>query len=220
MAAVNTYGTLNDYRVSTESVYESGSRSTLGAAALVAAIFIGVGAYFFYPLYQRSGDTTPVSVTPSNQMNYQAPAAADSAPSADTMDSAPMLYAPNAIATSPTIPSTDATATRAPAQDSVLGRTVTENKPSVSPAQPAQRTQQPVKPLTRSKSPSESMPTSTGNPATATPEMTTPTPVISPQPVAIDPATDTAQDPMTTQSTQSEVPADVPADVAPDAAIP
>ena len=51
----NTFHTLNDYRLSTDSVYEGGSHSKLGAGALVVAIFLGVGAYFFYPMIDRNG---------------------------------------------------------------------------------------------------------------------------------------------------------------------
>lgn len=202
--SANTYRTLNDYRVSTESVYENGSHSKLGAGALVAAIFLGVGAYFFYPMYQRSENRTPAS----GDMNYQAPAAPVSAPT-DTIDSAATPDAPNAVVPAPAMPTTDTNSTRAPAQESEMNRTATDNKSNAVPAQRA-------KPSTKSpaKSTNEATPTAP-NAATATPDLTQSAPVGSSQPTkpaTIEHTTSTAQESMATKS-------EAPAAVAPDAAI-
>lgn len=211
MPAINTYRTLNDYRLSPtdESIYENGSHSKLGAGALVAAIFLGVGAYFFYPMYQRGPHTTPAADT-----QYQAPAATETATPNNTMDSAALNSAatpdvPNATAPSPAIAPTDAAT--APAQESKMNRTAIEPK---STAAPAQRT----KPSTKATPTStrEAVPAATGD-TTATPDMIKPAPIISPQPATTDHATDSISDPTVTHS---DAPVEAPTTAAPDAATP
>jgi hypothetical protein len=213
MTTANTYHSLNDYRVSTTSVYENGSRSKLGAAAIVIAIFLGVGGYFYYSTPQPSAVVKPAS----GDMNYQAPAAPDSTAPADTIDHASLSYAPNAAATAPSTPAADVNAVRAPAPESALDRTATQSKPNVAPAQPAQRIKQPAKPITKLTTPFT--PASTDSTATATPDRSSRAPVIAP-PAAADPATDTAANPMLTtpDATHPDIPADIPATAPTDAA--
>lgn len=182
MPAVNTYRTLNDYRVSTESVYENGSRSKLGAGALVAAVFLGIGAYFFYPMYQRSAQTTPAF----DETNYQAPVATDSAAPV-AMDSTATPDAPSAAATTPAAP-IETNATRAPAQATEMDRAPAESKP----ARPTQRAKQLTKAPTTSR---EAVPAASGD-TTATPDMIAPAPIVSPPPATTEQTTDPVQDPM------------------------
>lgn len=197
MPATHTHHTLNDYRLIPDATYENESHSKLGIGALVVAAFLGMGAYFFYPMFSRSQDAEPVS----SDMQYPSPAATESATTAGTIDSDPMPDAPNAAAAAPTIPST-ASAPGASTQDSAMNRTATESKPSASPAQ---RAKQSVKPQTTP--PSASTAPSASN-ATAPSEITVPAPALSP-PAAADQATETAPEPMTNHS---EVPANATSD--------
>lgn len=64
MATMNTHHTLNDDRLAPESL-NSGSHSgrNVGAGAVVLAIFLGVGAYFFYTSHQGQNVAAPATET-------------------------------------------------------------------------------------------------------------------------------------------------------------
>lgn len=200
MPAANTYRTLNDYRLLPESTYENESHSRLGAGALVAAIFLGTGAYFFYPMLNRP----PEADSASGVMKYQAPTATDGAAPGDTFDDDAMPDASNTTATSPIAPSTDTRATGVFTPDPAMSRTATESKPGLSSTPPVQRTGPSAKSLTKSAG-------ETAAPSVATSEATAPAPAFS-LPAAADPTPEATGEPLTNQ-------AEVPADAVPDDAI-
>ncbi|MGC3980582.1 MAG: hypothetical protein QM808_04900 [Steroidobacteraceae bacterium] len=199
MATANAYNgyhhTLNDYRIVPDlnTNYESDSSSKIGGAALVLAVFLGVGGYFYYSSHRS------VESTPADGVNYQAPAATDSALPSDTVDNTvvPEAADPAALAPAPIDPALNA-APSAPAQDATLNRTPA-SKPSTAPAQPAQRAKQAPKavaPETVAPSTAAPAPATTDSIAPAAPETTMPSitqPVEETQPSA----------------TESEVPAAV-----------
>jgi hypothetical protein len=173
MPAANTYGhhTLNEYRVTSGSVYESGSNAKPIVAAVVIAVFLGLGAYFYY--------STPHNVASApaanSDMNYQTPAANDSAP-ANTVDS---TATPDAAAAAPATPVTNAGPTPAPAQDSAVNRSDIQSKANVAPAQ---RAAQPAKPATNPSA--KTVTPAPDNSTSTTPDLSTPAPMSPSEPVA------------------------------------
>lgn len=194
MSATHTYHTLNDDRPFGDAIYESGSHSKLVSGALVVAIFLGVGTYFYTSTPPHSTETTPAS----GAMNYEAPVAPDSVAPADSMESHPDVPDSALLA-----PATNTVTPDAPIQDSTMNRAPAATRSTAAPAQSAQRAKQSSQPLTRPSS--DSTPVAAGNVATAVPDMSTPGQIVEPQPAP--------EEPMATQS-------EIPADVAPDAAIP
>lgn len=195
MPAVNTYDTyhhhtLNDYRLSVEPAYEVGSSSKVGAGLVIAAIFLGVGAY----LYFSSNNSR--SVAASSDTNYQAPAVTNGALPTDAVDN--VALADTNAATSPTMLPAEPSAAGASAQDSVANRTITDSSANAVPTRPVQRTTQPAKPA----------PKSTNNAATLAPELSTPAPTIAPEPTAVDQATEAAPE-------SSDIPSPAATDAAP-----
>jgi hypothetical protein len=131
MPALNTYHTLNDYRLSVEPVSENESTSKWGAAALVIAIFLGGGAYLYYsahqPSQQGSADTAPVSTSEST--NYQAPVTTEGAVESAVPSDALSAYRPrcNRQFSLPPIAPPDAN-TRVPTQAPVMDRSVVRKR--------------------------------------------------------------------------------------------
>lgn len=62
MATMNTHHTLNDYRLAPEQLSSgAGSGRHIGAGVAVLAIFLGVGAYFFYTSHQSENVAAPAA---------------------------------------------------------------------------------------------------------------------------------------------------------------
>jgi len=159
MPAANTYShhTLNDYRISGGSVYENSSNSKVIAAVVVIALFLGIGAYFYYstpryvPAPQATEDTT--------QSPAATPGAPDGSAPADTMQSTAPADAPAPAAPPASAP---AASTQGAVSHDSMNRTAPTSKTDTQHAETKQANKAVAKPSSEA--------------ATATPDLSTSTP--------------------------------------------